>query len=228
MKRMFKILFEDDLILAIDKPSGLPSNSLVHSLKSCESVLRAARPGETLMLVHRLDTGTSGVLIFAKNENAFLAMREQFKLKTIQKKYIAWSEKTNERETLLKTLQFPWPIELPMAHHAKSKKKMIALGPNDRHFRGKPIPASSLLHFASSDLFFGIPAIRFELEITTGVMHQIRVHMSELGFALIGDDIYGKKANAAETRLGLHAEKTSFKLLGFHYELESTWPDLSV
>jgi 23S rRNA-/tRNA-specific pseudouridylate synthase len=225
---MFKIIFEDELLLAIDKPSGLPSNSLVHSLDSCESVLQTARPLETLLLAHRLDTGTSGVLIFAKSETAFRAMREQFKLKNIEKKYLAWSEKTPERESLLQTLTFPWPIDLPMAHHAKSKKKMIALAPHDRHFRGKPIPASTLLHSASHDLFFEIPAIRFELEITTGVMHQIRVHLSELGFPLIGDPTYEKKALGASIRLALHAEKIRFKLLGFQYELESPWPTLSI
>ena len=218
---MLITLFEDDSILAIDKPSGLPSNSLVNSTESCESRLKAERPSESLLLVHRLDTGTSGVLIFAKNEAAFNGMREQFRLKNIQKHYIAWSEKTAERTALLPALKLPFRIDSPLAHHAKSKKKMIVVGPNDRHFRGKPIPALSIIHEISEDLFLGVPTYRFDLEIVTGVMHQIRVHLSSLGFPLIGDTTYDKKKSAREVRLGLHARKINFNLNGFRYELES-------
>jgi 23S rRNA-/tRNA-specific pseudouridylate synthase len=217
-----KSLFEDDRILAIHKPSGLASHSLGDTDPSCELLLRAQRPELTLFLAHRLDTGTSGVLIFAKTEAAFEGLREQFKLKKIKKEYRAWSEKTPSRETVLKTLSFPYRINLSLAHHAKSKKRMIALPPEKhRHLRGKPIAALSILHSVHEEVFFGISAFRFELEIVTGVMHQIRVHLESLGFPLIGDPVYEKVDREEKPRLGLHARKISFVLGSYHYEISA-------
>ena len=221
---MLQILFEDDSILAVDKPSGLPSHSLTNSVTSCESILALEKPSETFFLIHRLDTGTSGVLLFAKNELIFNEMRGQFKLKNIQKQYIAWSEKTRDRASLTSSLRFPKTIDWPLAHHAKSKKRMIALPPEkERSFRGKPIPAISILHAMTDDVFAGIPALRFDLEIVTGVMHQIRVHLGAIGFSLIGDKIYERSERSENVRLALHAQKIKFSLGGFLYEIESPW-----
>jgi 23S rRNA-/tRNA-specific pseudouridylate synthase len=221
---MLLTIFEDDSILAVDKPSGMPSHSQNETQQSCESELKKQRPGESFYLVHRLDTGTSGVLVFAKNEQIFNEMRELFKLKKIQKHYLAWSEKTEERVKKLASITYPRTIDWPLAHHAKSKKRMIVVPHGrERTMRGKPIPALSILHSATDDSFEKLQAIRFEIEIVTGVMHQIRVHLAALGFPLIGDLIYEKAERAEKPRLGLHAQKISFQLNGFDYVIESAF-----
>jgi 23S rRNA pseudouridine1911/1915/1917 synthase len=219
---MLTILFEDDSILAIDKPSGVPSHSLAPEQTSCETLLSLGRPGEIFHLAHRLDTGTSGVLVFAKNEPVYNEIREQFKLKNIQKRYLAWTEKSLEKEQFLSSLLLPYTITWPLAHHAKSKKRMIALPPGkSRNFRGKEIPAVSILHHFEAESFSGIPAVRLEIEIITGVMHQIRVHLGSLGLPLLGDLVYEKSARSETVRLALHAERISFSLNNFRYEIES-------
>ena len=232
MQHRIHVLFEDDLILAIDKPSGLPSHSLGNSERtregnteiSCEKKLRAERPGDELHLVHRLDTGTSGVLLFAKSESVFNEMRNQFKLKKIKKSYSAWSEKIPERLKLASSLVLPLRIHAPLAHHPKSKKRMIALPEEKKRiFRGKPIPALTIIHQVLEENFSGLPSIRFDLEIITGVMHQIRVHLHSIGFPLIGDPIYEKlEQRERSIRLALHARKIEFELNGFRYEITSS------
>ena len=221
---MLVTLFEDHSILAVDKPSGLPSHSLNASQTSCESILAEDRPGEKFYLAHRLDTGTSGVLIFAKNEQTFNDLREQFKLKKVKKHYLAWVEKTLSRETLLATFLLPHTLDWPLAHHAKNKKKMIPIVPGKkRGFRGKPIPATTIIHGVTEDSFARIPCLLFQIEILTGVMHQIRVHLATLGFPLIGDLVYERVERDEQPRMGLHAQSIGFNLSGYQYEIESVF-----
>ena len=221
---MLPVLFEDDLILAVEKPSGTPSHSLVAGDEfSCEAMLKLSRPETSVFLLHRLDTGTSGVLLFGKSEAIYQEMREKFKEKSIRKFYTAWSLATPEKSTLAKKLRFPYRIDLPLAHHPKSKKRMIVLPPGlHRIFRGNPIPALSILHQVRSSHFEGCEALELQVEIVTGVMHQIRVHLENLGFPLLGDPVYGKtKEDGPSTRLALHAKQIEFELRGFQYKIIS-------
>ena len=234
------ILFEDEFIIAVQKPSGIPSHSLPSSEKenstalltepSVESILSRTLAPKPVFLVHRLDTGTSGVLVFAKDENTFNAMRELFRKKEIKKHYLAWTPFSLEKELKLKKMKFPLFINLPLAHHPKSKKRMIALpeGKKISH-RGKPIPAISILHDWKKVDFFNHPTLEISLEIVTGVMHQIRVHLKHFGFPLIGDLIYHtphSSENPIQTepltvRMGLHAKKIEFNLNGKRYSIEA-------
>jgi len=229
-KRQIKILFEDEWVLALDKPSLMPSHTLYSQVNegqlTCESWLRLSRPKESFFLAHRLDTGTSGVLLFAKTEAIFNQLRELFKLKKIKKQYVAWSEITPERQSLVPTLSLPHPIDWNLAHHPKSRKRMIAIPPDKRRsIRGKPMKAISIIHGVREEDYLGIPALRFDLEIVTGVMHQIRVHMQELGFALIGDGIYEKVVRQKTPRLALHARRIEFELDGYRYGIESEYQE---
>ena len=220
---MLPILFEDDFILAVDKPSGLPSHSLgPDDEENVEKLLLKQRSFPDLHLLHRLDNGTSGVLLFAKSKAAYEAMRERFQNRKIQKNYLAFAEKPEISS--LKEFTFPHRIDTPLAHHPKSKKRMIVLPPGlKREYRGKPLPALTFLKSAEKTTFQGKSAIRFEVEILTGVTHQIRVHLASIGYPLIGDAIYGKKTGEGETlpRLGLHAESVQFELNGFQYQIHS-------
>ncbi len=219
---MLRVLFEDDQILAIHKPSGTASHIQMGSNElSCEAILKEQLPTTSTYLLHRLDTGTSGVLLFGKSDAVYNEMREKFKLKQIRKVYRAWSALDVEKASQVKRLHFPHRIELPLAHHPKSKKRMMAIPPDKhRSFRGKPIPALSILHSIVESDFNQIPAFEIEIEIVTGVMHQIRVHLDSIGFPILGDKIYGAK-NDTDIRMALHAERISFELRGFRYEISS-------
>lgn len=228
-----EILFEDAQILAVNKPSGIPSHNLNETaaqsgVQTVESILQAARGIDQVFIVHRLDTGTSGVLLFAKNAKTYDAMREKFKLKQLRKYYRAWSD--HEPEIALK---LPTEITLPLAHHPKSKKRMIVL-PIDKKisYRGNPIPAHSKVLAAQKTKWLGVDVTELQVEIITGVMHQIRVHLKHLGYPLVGDAIYNAVQNAEKenpeeslpTRLGLHAERIEFELEGFRYVIEAPLP----
>lgn len=210
---MVERLFEDDLILAVYKPSLTPSVSLASSAqKSMEDLLINEFPENTPMLLHRLDTGTSGVLLFAKSRDVYDEMRLKFKNRSIEKRYWAF---VHAKPGLL-----PEAIRIPLAHHPKSKKRMIPLPPGlKRTYRGKPLPAETLIHEIREGSFENHPCLRLEVEITTGVMHQIRVHLANRGAPILGDPLYGKKE---PMRLGLHARSIAFPLGGFHYHIQAS------
>jgi 23S rRNA pseudouridine1911/1915/1917 synthase len=227
-----EILFEDALILAVNKPSGIPSHNLpgqtdLNRAKEAtmESILLNLRGSDSIFLLHRLDTGTSGVLLFAKDSKTYNAMREKFKLKEIKKKYRAWSDS-------LAAFSGPLPIEInhPLAHHPKSKKRMVVIEPERKiSYRGNPIAAHSIIHSAKQTQWMGKPATELQVEIITGVMHQIRAHLKYAKYPLIGDSIYNRVGETeveecTSMRLGLHAETIEFELNGFHYLIEAPAP----
>ena len=223
-----EILFEDSKIIAVNKPSGIPS----HSHDQEESVEKNLNSSQRAILLHRLDTGTSGVLLFAKSEEIFEKMREKFKSRSMEKHYLAWSDGSETHLNRLHTLTLPLELNLPLGHHPKSKKRMVTLPPDKKiSIRGKPIPALTHVLSAQRSVWYGQPAIRFQVQIVTGVMHQIRVHLKHLGFPLIGDPIYQPAQTKVPTepgespvRLGLHAQKISFELDGYLYQIEAPAP----
>ncbi len=158
-------------------------------------------------------------------------MREKFKLREIHKEYLAWTESTPDRLMRAKELHFPQKIELPLAHHPKSAKRMIPLAPEKNaekklSYRGKPLPALTWIDGFRETSWQGIASLEFKIRIPTGVMHQIRVHLKWLGFPLIGDPIYGdesSKSLAASQRidLGLQAKRVEFKLNKTAYDITS-------
>ncbi len=223
---MLELLFEDERILAFHKPGGLPSQSQSHSPKdTAESLAKSLHPNHDLHLLHRLDTGTSGVLLFSKSRESFDEIRLLFKKRELRKFYRArcWSRSRNHA--------FPEVIDTPLAHHPKSKKRMIAIPEGlHRSYRGKPLEAITLIHEwreihvpRESGFHEGLSTLEFNLEIKTGVMHQIRVHLSHLGFPIQGDSLYGRDLPPAP-RLALHAERVEFEVRGYCYRIESPDP----
>ena len=220
---MLELLFEDERILAFHKPTGLPSQSQAHSSQeTAESLAKALRPNEDLHLLHRLDTGTSGVLLFSKSKESFDEIRLLFKNRKIRKFYRArcWGRSQNHTP--------PPVIDTPLAHHPKSKKRMIAI-PEGLHriYRGKPLQAITLIHDwgevrapQESEFSDAPPTFEFKLEIKTGVMHQIRVHLAHLGFPIHGDSLYGRDL-PPYPRLALHAERVELEDRGYRYRIES-------
>ncbi len=226
-----EILFEDEHLIAVNKPSGIPSNILADSsvdFPSVEEQMARLYAPNPVYLLHRLDVGTSGVLLFARNPEAFEKMRNLFRLKQIKKLYSAWSEHRFEGE-------LPVEITKAIAHHPKSKKRMVIVDPEkmskrpQTFYRGHPLPAHTKILRMEPSTWMKKMLYRYDVEIITGVMHQIRVHFQHLGMPLLGDPIYThpndpKKNEAPRLRLGLHAQKIEFKLNDYFYQIEAPAP----
>src|SRR5262249_44336719 len=125
------------------------------------------RPG----IVHRLDRGTSGVLVVAKHDRAHRHLAKQFRDRTVGKEYLAlvWGRPTTGQT-----------IELPIGRDPRHRKKMSSRAPRARS-------ASTTIDHVEP--LGGVSLVR--LRIGTGRTHQIRVHLSEVGHAVIGDELYG-------------------------------------
>lgn len=242
------IIYENDNLLVLNKPSGIPS--IPHHIDEKETAVGAALrhfPGLQSLasvsykplepgLLHRLDTGTSGLLLFAKTLPEYQRMRELWRENKVQKIYralIAPKAHPTPPEALCQApLQVPMTIQISLAHDARSKRRMRVVLPGSRQssLRGKPLtaithilrlhPIPDLQKSSQAPL-----AMDVELQIKTGVMHQIRCHLAYLGWPVIGDTIYH---GIPSSRLWLHAWKlviplTHKKLLKIQAPLPEEW-----
>lgn len=156
-----KIIYQDENIVAINKPALLDSYELQDVIEEDETVL-----------IHRLDRDTSGVLLLARNE-AFLADAiEAFKQRKVKKRYVAWVEGIFFEEMT---------IDAPIATHKQGGKAFSEI--NEQ--RGKP--AITIVR----PLEIQGKKSKVEIEIMTGRTHQIRVHLSSIGHPIVGDERYG-------------------------------------
>jgi 23S rRNA pseudouridine1911/1915/1917 synthase len=220
------IVYEDADLLVLNKASGIPS--VPHSADETETAVGSAlahfpglagvgRGGLEPGLLHRLDTGTSGLLAFAKTNEAFMRLHEAWKSGGVRKIYRAWVEGDASK------LKLPLSLELTLAHHPESQKRMIVL-PEDakRKYRGKPLHTRTVIRSVSGPQSLdGKLFSDLEIEIETGVMHQIRCTLAHLGFPIIGDPIYNLDS-AASSRLLLHAWKLILPLPGTKKPIEIT------
>ena len=108
----FELLFEDDAILAVNKKSGIPSHTLRKDMvagnpQTVEAAVQSVH--REAIILHRLDNGTSGVLLFAKNISIFKEMRDKFKLKKIKKYYTAWSNQSPKQSAAVRNSTTPKP-----------------------------------------------------------------------------------------------------------------------
>jgi 23S rRNA pseudouridine1911/1915/1917 synthase len=194
-----EILHEDQDLLVLNKPSGLASAPLgirsetetaVHHALAHAPALPLTDPKEPGLL-HRLDTGTSGCLAFAKTREAFDFIKSAWRAGQVTKFYQA-------AVMNFPTGPLPQEIRLALGHDPKSSRKMkIAEG----RIRGKTLEAwTSLLH-AEPISVDGQTAVLLTIQLHTGVMHQIRVHLAHLGLPILGDALYGGRPSS---RLWLH------------------------
>lgn len=196
-----EILYEDSDIIVVNKPKGMvvhpangnPDGTLVNAILGiCKDSLSGIggeiRPG----IVHRLDKDTSGVIIVAKNDKAHICLSEQIKKHEVEKTYIALVRgfvKENEAT-----------IKMPIARSKKDRKKMAV----DKD--GK----EAITHFKVIERYGDYTLL--EVKIETGRTHQIRVHLSEIGYPIIGDVVYSNGKNKWNV-VGqcLHAKSLKFK-----------------
>lgn len=237
-KAKVKIIHEDDDLLILNKPERMytlphraeeTSTAVGAALAICPSIKDVGKGGLEPGLLHRLDTGTSGIIVFAKNQTEFDRLREIWKTDKIRKFYravVSSPQKENQNITL------PLAIDYKLARSSKSAKKMLVMTDkkNERFFttnsRGPLLSAKTIILNLKI-----IPdqdeLLDLAIEITTGVMHQIRAHLAEIGYPILGDTLYGKTPSS---RLWLHAWKlvieTKFgKTLTFTADLPENWPD---
>lgn len=238
---MIPILFENEYLLILNKPSGMPSAPLtddengtaVHEALSHFPELASRFPDSREPgLLHRLDTGTSGVLAFAKTAEAFEEIRSLWKTSAVRKHYRAIVEVEFESEEHLVSPfaahRLPLQIDWPIARLKKSSRRMLVLkNPKPEIFRqlkGDPLEALTILHeiklvdpvFAEKTVGDRFWLYEVHVEIETGVMHQIRAHLSALGAPVLGDPIYGNSdspyGEKETARLCLHAERLILNL----------------
>ncbi len=201
-----EILYEDENYLIIDKPSGVNTHPNFKNLNepSIASWLIFKYPylknvGEDPLrpgIVHRLDKDTSGILVIAKNSQAFLNLKEQFQKRLVKKEYLAlvWGNPPFDKGI----------INYPLARSKKSPfRRKIVLDKNQNSKEALTF-YEVLKRFKDFSLIKVIPK--------TGRTHQIRVHFSSIGFPLVGDKEYGKRKNKKIkiNRLFLHAFRCEF------------------
>lgn len=211
------IVYEDNDILVVNKAKGMvvhpgngnPDNTLVNAvLAHCKDSLSGIggeiRPG----IVHRIDKDTSGLLIVAKNDRAHISMSEQIKNHEVKKTYIALV-RGNIKENEAK-------IDMPISRSKTDRVKMAV----DK--KGK----NAVTYFKVLERFGDYTLI--EVQIETGRTHQIRVHMAQIGFPLVGDYIYSNGKNPFNV-VGqmLHSQKLDFKhpVTGADMHLEAPLPE---
>ncbi|MBX3601762.1 MAG: RluA family pseudouridine synthase [Rubrivivax sp.] len=202
--REFPLLFEDEHLLAIDKPAGVAVHGGSGVSSGVIEQLRRARPqARFLELVHRLDKETSGILLLAKKRSALVALQDQFRARGTHKVYAAlvWGA---------------WPRSLKVIDLALVKTTDAA---GERHVRVAPPAAEDARRSISL-----VRVVRtldgttlLDVTIKTGRTHQIRVHLAASGHAIVGDPKYGdfarNKAFAKASgfaRMFLHARELAF------------------
>ena len=208
------IVFDDQDIVVIDKPigcaahpsSGWTGPTVVGALMAAGYTISTSGPAERQGIVHRLDVGTSGLMIVAKSDKAFHVLKDAFRNRTVDKIYHAMVQGHMDPTT--------GTIDAPIDRHPKE----------DHRFAVMATGKESITHYEVIEFYRGVSMVKIELE--TGRTHQIRVHFSALHHPLVGDTTYGADPVLAKSlqmsRPWLHAAELRFahpvtgEALNFH------------
>ena len=197
-----KIVYQDTDLVIVNKPVGCAAHpspgwtgpTVVGALVAAGIPITSSGPAERQGIVQRLDVGTSGLMMVAKTEEAYLKLKDMFRNREIKKIYHALAQ--GHLEPAIGT------IDAPIDRHPKEDYKMAVVSD------GKP----SITHYEVIEYYRSVSLLKVELE--TGRTHQIRVHMSAIRHPLVGDLTYGADPNLA-TEIGvsrpwLHAQALKF------------------
>jgi 23S rRNA pseudouridine955/2504/2580 synthase/23S rRNA pseudouridine1911/1915/1917 synthase len=220
----YEIIHDNDAFVAVNKPAGMLSipDRAGHEL-SLKQLLKE-RYGN-IFTVHRLDKGTSGIIVFAKDETSHKELSQKFEGRDVQKYYLGLvqGKPINDKGT----------IDIPIAEHPGKVTKMMT------NAKGKP----SVTDYELLETFGTYSWMQFQIH--TGRTHQIRVHMQYIGNPIACDDLYGKAEpillsfikgkkfklsnNELEerpmlSRLALHSSRLLFELNGEQFNLEAEVP----
>jgi 23S rRNA pseudouridine1911/1915/1917 synthase len=218
------ILYEDQAIAVVVKPAGMvvhPAagnvrgtlvNALLHHLRNLSGIGGVLRPG----IVHRLDKGTSGIMVVAKNDAAHKGLTDQFKKREVRKVYSAlvYGDMRGDEGV----------VDLAVGRHPRDRKRMSAKSPRGRE---------ALTRWRVAERFGEVTLL--EVEIKTGRTHQIRVHLNTIGHPVVGDGTYGNPRRlAALSDRDLRAKLADMKrqalhadTLGFHHPLSRSYMEFT-
>ncbi|MBM7050747.1 MULTISPECIES: RluA family pseudouridine synthase [unclassified Rothia (in: high G+C Gram-positive bacteria)] len=215
----FSVVYQDDDIAVVDKPAGVAAHpspgwhgpTVVGVLLGAGVSVSTSGASERQGIVHRLDVGTSGLMVVAKNEHSYAELKRAFKERTVEKVY----------HTLVQGIPDPLKgtIDAPIGRHPGHEWRFAVIeGGRD-----------SVTHYEVLEAYG--PASLVEVHLETGRTHQIRVHFSALKHPCLGDLTYGAdpavSANLGLTRQWLHAHKLGFThpSTGQYVEFESSYPE---
>ena len=209
-----KVIFDDDDVIVIDKPVGVAAHAspgwhgptVIGAIIAAGYRVSTSGVAERQGIVQRLDVGTSGLMVVAKNEDSYSKMKDQFRNRAVNKIYHALIQGHMDPSE--------GTIDAPIDRHPRDDYKFAVIAD------GK----ESITHYKAIELFPAVSLLEVKLE--TGRTHQIRVHFSALRHPLVGDLIYGADHTIAQrlelNRPWLHAGQLEFKhprtgeLLTFH------------
>ena len=205
------IIYEDDDITIINKLKGMVGhpgngnysatmvNALMYSHKDkLSSINGIIRPG----IVHRIDKDTSGLLVVAKNDKAHKVLSDKFKEHDITREYICLVKGIISRDNIT--------IKLPIGRSDKDRKKMTVTNKNARE-------AITHVHVIQRFKKSGYTLLSVKLE--TGRTHQIRVHMSHIGYPIVGDNVYSSGKN----EFGVEGQMLHARVLGFVHPVKNKY-----
>jgi len=205
---ILEVKYSDENIAIIEKFPGIPTHSnRAGVMGTVANAVVAKWPGASGVgakplepgLVHRLDTGTSGLMVVALTADSFKKMRTAFSHGEVKKEYLAVVEGEPPEAG---------EIDKPLSHHVSDARRMVVLNDSSVKHRGKAWPAVTRFTTVSRHGAFSLVKVSIE----GGVMHQVRVHLASLGFPVAGDVLYGSKTKLPlEEGFMLHASVLSFK-----------------
>jgi len=198
----FKVVYDDSDVIVVDKPAGVAAHpspgwrgpTVIGGVIAAGYQVSTSGAAERQGVVHRLDVGTTGLMVIAKNENSYSNLKQQFRDRTVTKVYHA----------LVQGHMDPTEgtIDAPIDRHPREDYRFAVVAD------GKP----SITHYKALEFFPAVSLLEIELE--TGRTHQIRVHFSALRHPLVGDMTYGADHTIASrleiTRPWLHARELKF------------------
>lgn len=208
-----RIVHLDDALAVVDKPAGLvvhpaPSHSGPTLVSELGEILGGGEDPERPGIVHRLDKGTSGLLVVARGEEAHAALQAQVQAREVERIYLALAGGKIASRT--------GTIDAPIGRAARQRHRMAVSGAASRQAR---------THFTVLEL---LPLESYvEARLETGRTHQIRAHFAAIGHPLSGDTTYGGARRYGLERQFLHAHRLAFDhpFSGERLEFESELPD---
>lgn len=212
------VVYDDDFIVVVNKPVGCAAHpspgwtgpTVIGALMAAGYTITTSGPAERSGIVHRLDAGTSGLMVVAKTENAYLALKEAFRSRTVHKIYHALVQGHLDPAS--------GTIDAPIDRHPKDDYRFAVVAD------GK----ESVTHYEVIEYYRAVSLVEVELE--TGRTHQIRVHFSALRHPLVGDTAYGADPKLAASleiaRPWLHAIELRFNhpVTGIELDLRAPYP----
>ena len=208
------VLHIDDEIVVVDKPVGVAAHpgpgwtgpTVTAGLAALGLRLSSSGAAERQGIVHRLDTGTTGVMVLARSEHAYTALKRAFKQREVTKRYhaVVQGHPDPSRGT----------VDAPIDRHPRHDWRWAVVA------GGRP----SITHYDTAEAFPAASLLEITLE--TGRTHQIRVHMSALRHPCVGDLAYGADP-ALATRLGLTRQWLHARQLGFAHPGDRGWVEFT-